>query len=330
MHRCLLLILTFAISFQSHGQERVLVADQTFKVEGVHEYYYAFAEGDLIELEVGLLAGNRLKKVAFLALPDLVIYSNYDLDTVVVVRVRASFTGVYLLRITEQGIGKKVCHFAIHRTALGPSTAKMDTRVSWDIKNQGQWTVEKRHLEAGKKAESFSLSGRVAVPAVKIGLVSNRVAYRFELPPNTTRWAYRVGVSQLAKESQRKDAEAFADLTKKGAMKLMAFQPQTALAAYAMGVAIQVTTSTSGEDIEYALVDAANLERFMRGENQYDAYIWQGSVSVDAQRRQQPLAGGYAFVLKNNNLIDNVDVMVEIEAIIETPVFEEEIFLAPR
>jgi predicted membrane chloride channel (bestrophin family) len=113
-------------------------------------------------------------------------------------------------------------------------------------------------------------------------------------------------------------------------MKIAAFQPQTALAAYAMGVAMQLTTSTSGEDIEYALVDLPNLQRFMQGEDQYDAFIWQGSVSVDAQRRQQPLAGTYAFALKNNNVLEGVEVMVEIEAILETPILEDELYLVPQ
>jgi hypothetical protein len=121
-----------------------------------------------------------------------------------------------------------------------------------------------------------------------------------------------------------------AELTKKGAMKLVAFQPQTALAAYAMGMAVQLTTSTAGEDIEYALVDAGNLQRFMQGADQYDAYIWQGSVSVDAQRRQHPLGGAYAFALKNNNLLESVEVLVEIEAIVETLIFEDEFYLTPQ
>jgi hypothetical protein len=330
MRCCLSIILFFAFSILSFGREPILVADHTFKVEGVHEYFYAFAEGDQLDLEVGLVVGNRLKKVELIAWPDRVVYSGYDVDTIITKRLAIPHTGVYLWRVTEQGIGKKVCRFTIYRTAAGPATVKMDTRVGWDIRTRGQWIVERRRVETGKKTESYSVSGQVSVPGSKIGLGVNRMSYRFELPANTIQWAYRIGVSQVASEARRKDAEMLAELSKKGAMKIAAFQPQTALASYAMGVAMQLTTSTSGEDIEYALVDLPNLQRFMQGEDQYDAFIWQGSVSVDAQRRQQPLAGTYAFALKNNNVLEGVEVMVEIEAILETPILEDELYLVPQ
>ena len=284
MRWCLLIITFFIFSLVAVGRERILVADQTFRLDGEHEYFYAFAEGDQLDVEVGLVTGSRIKKVELIAWPDRVVYSGYDLDTLVSRRIVIPHTGVFLWRITEQGLGKKVCRFVIYRTASGSSTARIDTRVGWDIKKRTQWVVERRRVETGTKTDSYSISGQVSVPGSKIGLGSNRVAYRFELPSNTVQWAYRIGVSQVAQEARRKDTELLAELTKKGAMKLVAFQPQTALAAYAMGMAVQLTTSTVGEDIEYALVDADNLQRFMRGADQYDAYMWQGSVSVDAQR----------------------------------------------
>jgi hypothetical protein len=40
--------------------------------------------------------------------------------------------------------------------------------------------------------------------------------------------------------------------------------------------------------------------------------------------------GAYAFALKNNNLLESVDVTVEVEAIVETPIFEDELYLTPQ
>lgn len=316
-------------ALHAQAQSPLAVADQTFKVDGVHEYFYAFAEGDQVDLYIQLIAGRRLKTVEFIGWPQNVLYSNYELDTALTQPIRIPQTGVYLLRITEQGMGKKICRFTLRRQPAGPLTARIDTRVGWDVKANGSWEVQRRQIPAGKKTEIYSVSGQVTVGAMNLGLGNNRSSYRFELPANTVQWAYRIGVSQSAIEARRRDAEYFKTLTQKGATKIMAVQPETALAAFALGMAVQMTTSSAGEDIEYAITDAANLQKFMDGKDKYDAYIWQGSVSVDAQRRYAPLGGAYAFALKNNNLVNNVDVAIDIEAVTETPLFDEEIYLTP-
>lgn len=313
-----------------NAQVPVPVADQTFKVEGTHEYFYAFAEGDQLDLDIQLISGRRLKVVELIGWPENVLYRSYELDTSLVKSLRIPQTGVYLLRITEQGMGKKICRFQIHRTPADARTARIDTRVSWDVHQQGQWQVNRRQIPAGKSTELYSISGQVTVPGSNMGLRSNRTSYRFELPPNTARWAYRIGVSQSVQEARRRDAEQFNELIRKGSTKIMAYQPETALAAFALGMAVQMTTSTAGEDVEYAIVDPQNLQKFMDGEDKYDAWIWQGAVSVDTQRRFNPLGGAFAFALKNNNLVDDINVTIDIEAVIETPLFEEEIFLTPQ
>lgn len=312
---------------QINAQSPIPVADQTFKVDGVHEYFYAFAEGDRLDLNIQLIAGRRLKTVEIIGWPENLLFRSYELDTSLIKQVVAPQTGVYLLRITEQGMGKKICRFQLSRTPASPLTAKVDTRVNWDVKTKGTWQVHRRQVPAGKKTEIFSVGGQVSVAGSGMGLKNNRTSYRFDLPANTVRWAYRIGVSQSVQEARRRDAEQFNQLVQKGSTKLMAYQPETALAAFALGMAVQMTTSTAGEDIEYAIVDPTNLQKFMKGEDKYDAWIWQGAVSVDTQRRYSPLAGSYAFALKNNNLVDDVDVTLDIEAVTETPLFEEEIFL---
>ncbi len=326
MYKALFSLLLVCSASLLRAQQAIQVADQTFKVDGVHEYYYAFAEGDQVELMVQLIAGRRLKTVEFIGLPENILFRSYELDTALTKTIAVPSTGAYLLRITEQGLGKKICRFTLARTGQ----ARIDTRIGWDMKQQPNWHVLKRSIQTGVKTDIHSLSGQVMVPSSGVGLKNNRTSYRFELPANTTRWAYRVGVSQSVQEARQRDASQFNDLVRKGSTKIMAASPETALAAFALGMAVQLTTSTGNEDIEYALVDTPNLRKFLDGESKYDAHIWQGSISVDAQRRYAPLAGTYGFALKNNNYVDDVNVSIDIEAITETPQFTEEYYLAPR
>ncbi|MDO8969618.1 MAG: hypothetical protein Q7U74_02955, partial [Saprospiraceae bacterium] len=41
------------------------VADQTFKLTGASEHFYAFAEGDQILLQVEELTGKKIKSIEF-------------------------------------------------------------------------------------------------------------------------------------------------------------------------------------------------------------------------------------------------------------------------
>ena len=93
-------------------------------------------------------------------------------------------------------------------------------------------------------------------------------------------------------------------------------------------MAIDLTVSKSGEDVDYAITDWDNWQKFSNGQD-YQAYMTQASTSVDVQRRYAPLQGTYWFALKSNNWVDDINVTIEIEAVTEVPVFEMELFLEP-
>lgn len=311
------------------SQTPVPVADQTFKLDGTSEFLYAFAEGDHVQLYVDELTDKEIKSVEFLLFPDHSLFRAYELDSTLKKDIFIQKTGVYLLRFQEKGMSKKVCRFTLHRSAASAETARFDTRVGWDVRQNPQYAVRKRAVQVGKKIEVVSLGGQVTVAASKFYTKKPVNAYQFTLPPNTVRWAYRVSVGQATQEARRRDAEKLKTALQTGAAKIMGFEPETALAAFALGSAIDLTVSTSGEDVEYAIVDYDNWIKFADYKN-YTSHMQQSSVSVDVQRRYSPLAGTYFFALKSDNWVDNIDVSIDIEAVTEVPVFETEIYLEPQ
>jgi hypothetical protein len=324
-----LLLLGIAATALRAQEKPIAVADQTFKVNGTHEYLYALAEGDALELYVQLIAGRQLKSVEILQFPDFSLYRTYALDTLLQKTVVIPKTGVYLLRITENGLSKKICRFTLHRTPASAYTARMDTRVGWDIRQYPNWEVRQRSVPAGHRTEIARVTGQVTVPASKVALRKPVTSYQFSLPQHTTSWAYRIAVGQAAQDARSQDAVKLTQLLKSGAVKLMGVQPETALAAYALGMAVDMTASTAGEDVEYALLNGENQPRFLQYEK-YDAFIWQGGISVDAQRRYTPLEGTWYFGFKNNNWVTDIDVFIDIEAVRTIPIVTEEIYLEPR
>ena len=322
-------LLFLLLPLASFAQDKILVADQTFKVEGTHQYLYALASGDQMDFHVELLAGRQLKEVQFLRYPDEPIYQTYEFDSLLDVSLKIPSTGVYMLRFVEKGLGKKVCRFTLERGPESTATERMDTYVSWDIEKYPLWEVRRRPITRGTRTEVVSMNGAVKVGGSNLGLSDYKNAWQFTLPPHTVSWAYRIAVGQEVHEARRKDAQMLSRELKKGAAKALKVQPHSALAALALGMVIDLTTSTAGEDVEYALLSGANKKLFMKGEK-YKAHIWQGGVSIDVQKRYKPLEGTWYFAFKNDNWLDDIDVFIDIEAVTEVPVVGEEIYLSPR
>lgn len=323
--RILILLLFSTISF---AQSAIPVADQTFRLDGKTEFVFAFAEGDVLDLMVQELTGKKIKYIEFLQFPDNMIFRAYELDSVLTKPLFIQKTGIYLLRFQEVGLSKKVCRFTLHRTPSSALTARFNTQVPWDINEYPQFQVIKKSVQSGSKTEMVSISGQVTVAAKKFYLNKPVNAWQFTLPPNTRQWAYRISVGQVANDARQQDAQKLAHAFQGGSAKLLAVQPQTALAAFALGMAIDLTVSKSGEDVDYAITDWDNWQKFSNGEN-YNAYMQQTSVSVDVQRRYAPLEGTFWFALKSDNWVDNIDVTIDIEAVTEVPLFEMELYLEP-
>jgi hypothetical protein len=306
------------------------VADQTFKLEGASEHFYAFAEGDTIQLRIEELTGKKIKSVEFSPYPESnFILRAYELDSVLTKTILIPKTGVYLLRFHETGLNKKICRFTLHRKAGNTETTRFDTQVNWDVQASPAFRIAKKSTQTGKKTEMLSLGGQATVSSSKFYLKKPVNAYQFTLPPNTRQWAYRIAVGQAVQEARQEDAQKLKQAIQGGAAKMMGVQPQTALAAFALGMAIDLSTSKAGEDVDYAIVDWDNWQHFSKSED-YNAFISQAGISVDAQRRYAPLEGTFFFALKSDNWVDDITVNIDIEAVVETPLFETLMYLEPE
>lgn len=310
------------------AQSPIPVADQTFHLDGKTEYVFAFAEGDQVQLMVQELTEKKIKAVEFLQYPDNVIFRAYELDSVLTKSVFVPKTGIYLLRFQEVGLSKKVCRFTLHRVPASAETTRFNTHVPWDITTYPDFRVVKRSIQSGTKTEMVSLSGQVTVSAAKFFTKKPVNAWQFTLPPNTRQWAYRIAVGQAANEARQKDAQLLSKAFQLGSAKLLGVEPTSALAAFALGMAIDMTVTKSGEDVDYAITDWDNWQKFSKGTD-YKAFMQQTATSVDVQRRYAPLEGTYWFALRSNNWVDDINVTIEIEAVTDVPVFETEVFLEP-
>lgn len=329
MKPCLFLLSLF-FSALALGQTVQPVADQTFRLDGDSEHFYAFAEGDQIDLHVQELTSKSIKSIEFAQYPNgQMLYRAYELDSTLDKTINIPRTGIYLLRFHEVGLSKKVCRFTLNRTATRPELEHFDTQINWDVKTIPAFRVGKKSVETSKKVDVVSLGGQATVNASKFYLKKPVNAYQFTLPPNTRQWAYRIAVGQAAQEARQADAQKLRQAFQGGAAKILGVQPETALAAFALGMAIDLSVSKAGEDVDYAVVDWDNWQHFSKGED-YAAFMQQTGISVDAQRRYAPLEGTFFFALRSDNWVDDITVNIDIEAVVETPIFETLVFLEPE
>lgn len=326
--RYFLLLLALGLSRLPLAAQARLVADQTFELDGTKTFVYALAEGDSLDLYAGELTGRKLKTIEFVQYPDNPLLRVVEADTALRRQLLIPATGVYLLRFSETGLRKKLCRFTLYRKPANAISARFDTRVGWDIAQIPQFQVVKRAVPVGTRTEMISLGGQVTVGASKLYLKKPVNVYQFNLPPNTVRWAYRIAVGQAAQEARQRDTEKLKSALQTGAIKLLSVQPETALAAFALGAAIDLTVSTAGEDVSYALVDWNNWLLFSEGKP-YAAFMQQTGISVDAQRRYAPLEGQYHFAFRSDNWMDDITVTIDIEVVTEVPIFEMELRLEP-
>ncbi|MCS6930118.1 MAG: hypothetical protein NZM43_11585 [Saprospiraceae bacterium] len=324
----ILLLVGLPLSLVAQPFAPILVADRTFKMDGDHVFNYAFAKDDEVSLRIEVLVGRQVRQVEFAQLKGPILFSTYALDTALVHRLRIPQTGIYQLLVRERGLGKKVCRIVLHRTPASPLTEHFDTRITWDVSKEPNFREQKRSISVGKRTEIVSLGGQVNVSANKMWTKKPMGLYQFTLPPNTVRWAFRITVGQATAEARRKDAEALKGLLQSGAVKMLAVAPETALAAFALGAAVDLGVPKVSEVVDYALLSRENADKFFKGEK-YQAFIFQENISADVQRRSSPLTGTWYFAFRNDNWLNDIAVQIDIEAVVETPIYAEEIYLAP-
>ncbi len=92
-----LLLPLLVLSIRLAAQPGLPVADQTFKLNGESEHFYAFAEGDQIQLHVQELTGKKIKSIEFSQYPESnLLFRAYELDSVLEKTILIPKTGIYL------------------------------------------------------------------------------------------------------------------------------------------------------------------------------------------------------------------------------------------
>ena len=334
------LFLFASISF-AFSQTSVRVADLSFKMKSnsTEEFYYSFAEGDVMVVDFELRKGKGVK-FEVIELPYQTKINQFT-ARISNYRMNVTSTKVYLFRVTN-GMGNKLCSLSIKRIPKSQEMVNFNTAWQWKTIYDTTYTTYKedslvRHdtvhyTETVKEVVSKEMSEVVLANnnelVHSIGIINYdnpRKFIKIKLPENRKYgnteqrvygWTYWIGVTS-------KKSHILSNLIKEGTAVIPGIPK---LVKYLLGTAVDITIPNESEaDIIYwYLVNNGNdADNFIKGQ----PFSWitkgygTGAYSKFANNNTQ---GTYYICLYNKEYVHwSVNVYVQVVALVEIITYKD-------
>lgn len=353
IHRFFILIVSLLLTANVFAQNPITITDTSFKTNSSNpdEFYYSFAEGDIIVVDLNVGNGKNVKsfEVIELELPyNSPRYSSFNTTSINQKQVDVKKKAVYLFRI-DGGNGGKYCQLKIARIPKDKSTEGFNTNWKWEYitdttyityhedslvgSDTISYTETKKVLLSEETREENIINSNIEIKSRGILVYDNpRQLVKIELPKNrqytnktekVVAWAYWIGVGDNSDNVLRMNME----LIKKAAniaSSIPFIGKYSALAGYAVGM-ISDLYITKDDYVQYYLVaDRNNADLFMNGSA--FSSIRSNNVSGAFERflNKDKLQGTFYICLYNDKLHSHKKVKVQVSAVIKTQYFKNE------
>ncbi|OYU79256.1 MAG: hypothetical protein CFE23_14810 [Flavobacterium sp. BFFFF1] len=303
MKQLLLLLAVLPLSAQS-----IDVAETTIKVPmlGEEVLYYGLAEGDQLTVNFEETNGKELKEFEIAEYPSASKFMDYKIKKLDNRTISINKTAVYKFRLYNSSLGPRICKLKIQRTPATVSTKKFDTTVYWKTVNDTTYTTTQENYLVRRDTLITIITDQAAKVHSVGNLNDNKTTFDFILPTNTVAWGYYIGVNQEGQKAY----EAAAELLRAAADSVI---PKTPINQIASGAISFIPKLQSGEDIDFYINDAANLDLLNSGQSFYP--LKRGKVINDYSSMTTPLSGRYYMTFINDNAVMGVTVNVKIAAV---------------
>lgn len=351
LHRFFILILSILLTANLFAQNPITITDRAFKTSSSvsDDFYYSFAEGDIIVVDLTTERGSSIKSFEIIELPyNSSKYSSFNSTSINQKQIEVNKKAVYLFRIYG-GNGGKYCNLKIARIPKDKSTEGFNTEWKWGYITDTTYVTYQEDSLVGSDTISYTETKKVLsseeireenivnsnIEIKSIGIIDHdnpREKVKIELPRNlqydnkkeeVVAWAYWIGVGDNSDNVVRKNMELI-----KNAANMTSAIPfvgkYSALAGYAVGIVSDLYT-TKGDYVQYYLVaDANNANLFMKGKT--FSSIRSNNVSGAFERflNNNMLQGTYYICLYNDNLSFHKKVKVLVSVVIKTQYFRNE------
>lgn len=341
---CVSLIMstTFALA-----QPSIQVADLSFKMNGgsTEEFYYSFAEGDVIVVDFELAKGKGVQ-FEIVELPNQVKTSQFT-ARLTDYKVNVFSTKVYLFKITN-GMGGKMCSLHIKRIPKSQETVNFNTDWQWKTLYDTTYThysedslvghdtvhyVETMKEVASKEVSEEMLLDRNEEICSVAGMILNenpRKCITFNLPQNTASanqrkrvvgWGYWICVGDHSNNWWSKNK----NMLVKGASAI-AGTTMSPLEAFVAGEITNLLVPDRGDvgNVIWAIIsNRSDRNAFVNGERAYCMQTGDGPGACGRFVDANDVQGTYYICLRNDNPIGKIRVNVKVAVLLETITYKD-------
>ena len=349
----LFVFLTGLILFSNlHSQLPVAVADLTVKIGPKSEEVltYAFAAGDKVVLSVEVEEGKNIKEVEVSEYPGNSRFQDYEVERVDRRPIDVTAKSILQFRFANNDLLKgRVCRVTIHRVPRGTEAKPFNTSVRWVEKMDTTWVMSTKEIDHGAEVwqaeKTRKVLASVDTSVVQVLNRTERVHSRtmiqsdntsevcFDLPKNQTlpdannpylvsevvSWAYTITVGEAGKKwFQEANVKAAAKTVASAAVKIGVISTgYGALAMLAIEGVSMFTSPPSGENILYETYTMTGDEKTV-----LDA----GNSVASSKRITDYNQGRYCILLKNDNIMDGINVEMTVVAVVVTHNYKDETY----
>ena len=321
------------------AQTPIQVADLSFKLNGntIEEFYYSFAEGDVMVVDFELAKGKGVQ-FEIVELPNQIKTSQFTAK-MTDYRLNVFSTKVYLFRITN-GSGNKMCSLHIKRIPKSQETLNFNTGWEWKTLYDTTYTHYSEdslvghdtvhYVETVKEVESREVSEVELVNnnehVHSVGYIQHhnpRKYIKIELPKNQKfsntekrvyGWAYWIGVTS-------KNSQIIGKLLKGGSSVIPGIPM---LKKFLLGTVADLTLPEGTDIVHWYLINNSyDVNNFINGQSfscvtkGYGTGAYSKFINNDTQ--------GTFYICLHNKEYDHwsIDVCVQAVALVETITYKD-------
>jgi hypothetical protein len=321
------LALLLSSSFWVSSQQAIELIESTLKlgISEEKEFYFGFAEGDQIVLNVEVIKGKSLGEVEVAEYPNFTKFTDYETKQLTDKKFQVSKDGIYKFRFTNKGMLGKICKIHIQRIPLNEYTKDFNSEVYWKTFYDTTYYSKNESYLIRRDTSVVNVMDQTAKVHSNGNANGNKTTLNFNLPPNTKVWSYYIGVDQSGQQAYQ---DAVSDLTKFAKPFVNQISGYNPLAALALGLPNYLAQAQSGEDIDYYIVTNENVNLFSSGQQFY--YLKKGKVINAFSRVDQVSNDNFHVCLSNDNAVTGVTVSVKVTAIVITEQWGNRVVQVPR
>jgi hypothetical protein len=314
-------------SITTYSQESVDLIESTLKlgITEEKEFYFGFAEGDQIVLNLEVLKGKSIGEVEVAEYPSFTKFTDYETSGITNKKLPVSKDGIYKFRIKNKGLSGKICKIHIQRIPLNEHTKNFNSEVYWRTLYDTTYYSKNENYLIRRDTSIVNIMDQTAKVHSNGNLNGNKTTLNFNLPPNTKAWSYYIGVNQ---EGQQAYQDAVNDLTRLARPIVNRLTGYNPLAALALGLPNYLVQAQSGEDIDYCILTDENLKLQNSGQQYY--YLKRGKIINGFSRMDNGIKDNLQICLINDNAVTGVTVSVKVTAIVVTEKWGNRTVQVPR